>query len=113
MFGSESARHARRGAVLVEPGLAERLAAERQVEAQFHRLVALGGKVEDGAPALGVGHRLGEHPRDLAARGADLRLRSEEHTSALQSLMRTSYAVFCLKTQKQHTHPEHIVSTTN
>src|SRR3546814_8714021 len=26
--------------------------------------------------------------------------RSEEHTSELQSLMRTSYAVFCLKTQK-------------
>src|SRR3546814_6979305 len=30
---------------------------------------------------------------------------SEEHTSELQSLMRTSYAVFCLQknTQKQHT----------
>src|SRR3546814_7508364 len=28
--------------------------------------------------------------------------RSEEHTSELQSLMRTSYAVFCLK-QKQYT----------
>src|SRR3546814_1239498 len=27
--------------------------------------------------------------------------RSEEHTSELQSLMRTSYAVFCLKKQKQ------------
>src|SRR3546814_3497524 len=27
----------------------------------------------------------------------DLRLRSEEHTSELQSLMRISYAVFCLK----------------
>src|SRR3546814_20430117 len=26
-----------------------------------------------------------------------VRLRSEEHTSELQSLMRTSYAVFCLK----------------
>src|SRR3546814_7011903 len=26
--------------------------------------------------------------------------RSEEHTSELQSLMRISYAVFCLKTQK-------------
>src|SRR3546814_9303184 len=26
-------------------------------------------------------------------------IRSEEHTSELQSLMRTSYAVFCLKTQ--------------
>src|SRR3546814_3538135 len=28
------------------------------------------------------------------------RVRSEEHTSELQSLMRTSYAVFCLKKQK-------------
>src|SRR3546814_1023040 len=29
-----------------------------------------------------------------------LRLRSEEHTSELQSLMRISYAVFCLKKKK-------------
>src|SRR3546814_2518813 len=29
-----------------------------------------------------------------------LRLRSEEHTSELQSLMRISYAVFCLKQKK-------------
>src|SRR3546814_4552691 len=29
--------------------------------------------------------------------------RSEEHTSELQSLMRTSYAVFCLKKKKQIT----------
>src|SRR3546814_7215571 len=29
--------------------------------------------------------------------------RSEEHTSELQSLMRTSYAVFCLKKHKQKT----------
>src|SRR3546814_3849729 len=28
--------------------------------------------------------------------------RSEEHTSELQSLMRTSYAVFCLKKKKTH-----------
>src|SRR3546814_7203408 len=28
--------------------------------------------------------------------GADRRIRSEEHTSELQSLMRISYAVFCL-----------------
>src|SRR3546814_4853449 len=33
------------------------------------------------------------------------RLRSEEHTSELQSLMRISYAVFCLeKKHKLHTH---------
>src|SRR3546814_6812439 len=32
-------------------------------------------------------------------------LRSEEHTSELQSLMRISYAVFCLK--KKKTQPQH------
>src|SRR3546814_1309347 len=32
-----------------------------------------------------------------------LKFRSEEHTSELQSLMRISYAVFCLK-KKKHTH---------
>src|SRR3546814_3674130 len=32
-------------------------------------------------------------------------VRSEEHTSELQSLMRISYAVFCLKKKKHHTHP--------
>src|SRR3546814_7129959 len=30
------------------------------------------------------------------------RVRSEEHTSELQSLMRISYAVFCLKNKKTH-----------
>src|SRR3546814_10769265 len=40
--------------------------------------------------------------RPFAAAGARrARLRSEEHTSELQSLMRTSYAVFCLK-KKTH-----------
>src|SRR3546814_5767715 len=34
-------------------------------------------------------------------------LRSEEHTSELQSLMRISYAVFCLKKKKQHTTQAH------
>src|SRR3546814_7830466 len=34
---------------------------------------------------------------DGIALGADVTARSEEHTSELQSLMRTSYAVFCLK----------------
>src|SRR3546814_8242418 len=35
-------------------------------------------------------------------------LRSEEHTSELQSLMRISYAVFCLKkkTKRQKTNPK-------
>src|SRR3546814_3243582 len=33
-------------------------------------------------------------------------LRSEEHTSELQSLMRISYAVFCLKKKNQITHQQ-------
>src|SRR3546814_9425241 len=33
--------------------------------------------------------------------------RSEEHTSELQSLMRISYAVFCLKKKKYTTHTTH------
>src|SRR3546814_1915719 len=38
--------------------------------------------------------------------------RSEEHTSELQSLMRISYAVFCLKKKKNNKTQEHIVITT-
>src|SRR3546814_9795415 len=49
------------------------------------------------AHAAGCRRQLGEHPlhRDFAKFR-----RSEEHTSELQSLMRISYAVFCLKTKK-------------
>src|SRR3546814_10277911 len=40
------------------------------------------------------------------------RLRSDEHTSELQSLMRISYAVFCLKKKtKQHTTSDDIPGT--
>src|SRR3546814_6492212 len=46
-----------------------------------------------------VGHRLYPfYVRSLAFS----RSRSEEHTSELQSLMRISYAVFCLKKKKTH-----------
>src|SRR3546814_9063548 len=41
--------------------------------------------------------------RELPGPGA-LPGRSEEHTSELQSLMRISYAVFCLKKKKKHTY---------
>src|SRR3546814_7919179 len=34
--------------------------------------------------------------------------RSEEHTSELQSLMRISYAVFCLKKKKKHKEQNHM-----
>src|SRR3546814_8192836 len=41
-------------------------------------------------------------PRIITDDMPTLRARSEEHTSELQSLMRSSYAVFCLK-KKKHT----------
>src|SRR3546814_3930762 len=41
---------------------------------------------------------------DTFALGIDAPVRSEEHTSELQSLMRISYAVFCLKKKKNKKH---------
>src|SRR3546814_4142957 len=67
---------------------------------------AAAGRVDDPHQALGGSAGLRPHPRggrvdsrpgctaDPRDRPAG---RSEEHTSELQSLMRTSYAVFCLK----------------
>src|SRR3546814_2579571 len=57
--------------------------------------------VPSGAGSL-LGHRI---PRKRALpRGPYLthERRSEEHTSELQSLMRISYAVFCLKKKNKH-----------
>src|SRR3546814_16696996 len=46
--------------------------------------------------------RLGRIDRRMAHQYIHDVERSEEHTSELQSLMRISYAVFCLKKKKQH-----------
>src|SRR3546814_2595530 len=60
--------------------------------------------VEILGPRAGTMRQMGEDPRtvrDASDRGAGeakaAAERSEEHTSELQSLMRISYAVFCLK----------------
>src|SRR3546814_9028241 len=60
--------------------------------------------VLDGLKKAGLaveGHEAYVTPRRLALVVKGLPRRSEEHTSALQSLMRISYAVFCLKKKKQ------------
>src|SRR3546814_3795152 len=46
------------------------------------------------------------HGRPAFRRSIERGGRSEEHTSELQSLMRISYAVFCLKKKKQNTKAE-------
>src|SRR3546814_6506827 len=52
--------------------------------------------------------RLHHHrrPEPGAWAGGRRKMRSEEHTSELQSLMRTSYAVFCLKKKRINTRTE-------
>src|SRR3546814_9563599 len=54
---------------------------------------------------IGCSRGIAESEPRIVARGLDLVVlvtggRSEEHTSELQSLMRISYAVFCLKKKK-------------
>src|SRR3546814_955539 len=48
-----------------------------------------------------VGGNFNRHTAGVAQAMLALRKRSEEHTSELQSLMRISYAVFCLKKQRE------------
>src|SRR3546814_6775944 len=48
-----------------------------------------------------IADRLGRVTVGERRNGHTIHLRSEEHTSELQSLMRISYAVFCLKKKKK------------
>src|SRR3546814_6469309 len=73
-------------------------AAAHQVDAHRvdHQLHPVGfGDDVIGIDFLGQTEAIGEA---RAAPAIDREARSEEHTSELQSLMRSSYAVFCLKT---------------
>src|SRR3546814_5435836 len=52
--------------------------------------------------------RLNDLAERIAVNAAEMR--SEEHTSELQSLMRISYAVFCLKKQTRKTLTNHVLA---
>src|SRR3546814_10311806 len=68
---------------------------------QVIRVLPLGWDLD---PALGPARAfLNDRDIEHLLDGKTL-VRSEEHTSELQSLMRISYAVFCLKNKKQKTH---------
>src|SRR3546814_3563778 len=70
--------------------------AERHEQRRENQLEKMGGGMHQANEA--------DHfPVDLAP---DETMRSEEHTSELQSLMRNSYAVFCLKKKKKK-HKQH------
>src|SRR3546814_2742224 len=81
---------------------------QRAIETEHHRRLARLGPLPRlvglGRDRLGL--RLGRPGnegigRRLIHRRLGLAVRSEEHTSELQSLMRISYAVFCLKKKKK------------
>src|SRR3546814_2406749 len=67
-------------------------------------VAALGARaVAQPAPCDAAAGHAGGQPRRRLRRGPGaglVRARSEEHTSELQSLMRISYAVFCLKKKR-------------
>src|SRR3546814_10070414 len=66
------------------------------------RAAALGVPRAGAPPGEGRGaRRVKSRPSGSGDRCAMWHTRSEEHTSELQSLMRISYAVFCLKKKKQ------------
>src|SRR3546814_7020108 len=82
---------------LDEGGVALGLGAEQRGGLLADRgLQHLAGRLRRAGIALLHGLTGGEKPRGV--------IRSEEHTSELQSLMRISYAVFCLKKKKQLTY---------
>src|SRR3546814_7775998 len=60
------------------------------------------GQGDGKQPPLSQPLKAGPKPH-CRERGEQQAQRSEEHTSELQSLMRISYAVFCLKKKKTHT----------
>src|SRR3546814_1364543 len=70
-----------------------------------HQNIHRGGRGAQLLEVTGLHHAQGPGAREVGEEEVVLH-RSEEHTSELQSLMRISYAVFCLKkknTQQHHT----------
>src|SRR3546814_3152123 len=80
----------------------QRFADDRQFE---HRLAARIAADEAEQAAVGAGEVGVDGDRQHRL---NLALRSEEHTSELQSLMRISYAVFCLKKKKKENNTMHL-----
>src|SRR3546814_8665249 len=69
-------------------------------------------EVDDARDAKGVEYDLKIDPKTLKiVRKEEDAIRSEEHTSELQSLMRISYAVFCLKKKNKKKHNKHTTQT--
>src|SRR3546814_2443889 len=77
---------------------------DSHVTQDFFALRCCGIIMKDVQATMTVLHKTVELADGLFVRNVEVpRIRSEEHTSELQSLMRISYAVFCLKKKKKQT----------
>src|SRR3546814_6903879 len=111
---SDLARRSRRPAVGARPPPSRYRAGRICARRDRRQSARSAGAISAAGPAVGVGRggdlvgavRPGRHLVDRRQHpGAAVpgRARSEEHTSELQSLMRISYAVFCLKKKNKKT----------
>src|SRR3546814_7819086 len=81
-----------------------------RIEGLHHITVATGSAQGDVDLMVKVlGQRLVKRTMFYDGASPVYHLRSEEHTSELQSLMRISYAVFCLKTNTNYLTPKHYI----
>src|SRR3546814_2908069 len=84
-------------------GLLPRFAHPDALQTQHHLCRAMARRSQRGRdPGAAEDRHEDQGEANGRDRGRAEEARSEEHTSKLQSLMRISYAVFCLK-QKKHT----------
>src|SRR3546814_6207406 len=91
------------------PGHTQRIAERKVIGLMiFHDTLFHVGPFERSIPKIAIGRKAAWNKAQTAAHlctGEEAwmrrRIRSEEHTSELKSLMRISYAVFCLKKKKK------------
>src|SRR3546814_9551291 len=92
-----------------------RLSSRSQISASPRNVAGVGASTwpSTGEGALSSAISPGSSPTLRIGAGSAFSNRSEEHTSELQSLMRISYAVFCLKKKnkthkRNHIHRHHL-----
>src|SRR3546814_1901608 len=91
VFAGPAVRKVRREAAMTQAAMAEAL----DISPSYRNLIEHGQRPLSATVIVRLAERFGFDAAKLGAE--ELPGRSEEHTSALQSLMRISYAVFCLK----------------
>src|SRR3546814_2419346 len=86
---------------------AEQCSCQQKIKGELHQAFPISSRTSVKRPVIAAAAAIAGDTRCVRAPGP----RSEEHTSELQSLMRISYAVFCLKKKKQKTTKDNRLQT--